>query len=84
MEIEVKGIKKQVRIGDTILLKTGEMAKVTGQIDTRAIIATTDKGEVGVFAAADIVDVLVWVVRELGLIEKLIAWLKQKLTPRNS
>lgn len=81
MEIFRNGQKKTVKIGDTILLKSGQTAKVTGQIDGNSVITKTDTGDMDVVRSSDIVDIIVMVVKELGLVERFIAWLKRKLNP---
>lgn len=83
MEITVKGVKKTVNVGDSIKLTTGEIAKVTGEF-SGAVIVRTDTNDMRVVEPKDIVDIVVMVIKELGLIDRLIAWLKRKLTPRNS
>jgi hypothetical protein len=83
MEITVKGVKKTVNVGDSIKLTTGEIAKVTGEFGS-AVIVRTDTNDMRVVEPKDIVDIVVMVIKELGLIDRLIAWLKRKLTSRNS
>jgi hypothetical protein len=73
MEIKVKGQTKTINIGDSIKLVTGEIAKVTGDFGG-GLIVRTDMDEIKVVEAKDIVDIIVMIVKELGLVERFIAW----------
>jgi energy-converting hydrogenase Eha subunit B len=78
MEILVKGVKKAVNIGDSVKLVTGEIAKVTGDFGG-AVIVRTDTNEIRVVEAKDIIDIVVMLIKELGLIDRFLVWLKSKL-----
>lgn len=80
MEVTIKGQQKTVTVGTKVRLDDGSIGIVTMDIG-KSVIVKDDTGDFQVVEPARIVDIVVMVIKELGLIDRFIAWLKRKLTP---
>lgn len=78
MKVLIKSVNREVKVGDVLLLKSGEKVTVTGDF-RRGLLASNSQGDVSVIEPADIIDIIVEVVQKLGLFEKFILWLKRQL-----